>query len=103
MTPKDVKSNRNSFGGTKKDTRTDSAECRFPTAQVNGLPVPKNAAGWDLTVPKLHKPNASLSHSSVTGTLLLLKQHQVSTKTFLCFWNHMQSIIWNVSLNSKAN
>lgn len=34
-------SNRSSFGGTEKDTRTDSAECRFPTAWVNGLPVPK--------------------------------------------------------------
>lgn len=29
------------FGRTEKDARTDSAECRFPTAQVNGLPVPK--------------------------------------------------------------
>ena len=34
-------SNRSSFGDTEKDTRTDSAECRLPTAQVNGLPVPK--------------------------------------------------------------
>lgn len=34
-------SNRSSFGGAEKGTRTDSAECRFPTAQVNGLPVPK--------------------------------------------------------------
>lgn len=32
---------KSSFGGAEKDTRTDSAECRFPTAQVNGLPVPK--------------------------------------------------------------
>lgn len=34
-------SNRSSFGGAEKDTRTDSADWRFPTAQVNGLPVPK--------------------------------------------------------------
>lgn len=41
-------SNRSSFGHAEKDTRTDSAECRFPTAQVNWLPVPKmqQAGSW---------------------------------------------------------
>lgn len=47
--------------------------------------------------------NASLSHSSVTGTPLPLKQHQASTKMSPSFWNHTQPIMWNLSLNLKTN
>lgn len=104
LTPKDEKSLTEVPLEAQKETQgpIDSAECRFPTAQVNGLPVPnmQQAGIWQSQRGKCQRRAFPTAPWQVQ---LPSKQHRVSTKTTLCFWNHTQSIMWNLSLNSKTN
>lgn len=104
LTPKDEKSLTEVPLEAQKETQgpIDSAECRFPTAQVNGLPVPnmQQAGIWQSQRGICQR---QAFPTALWQVQLPSKQHRVSTKTSLCFWNHTQSIMWNLSLNSKTN